>query len=77
MIVGCPPSVVRRASSVVNNFFQRTSPKLLTGFIPNLEEMILIWPSLIIVQMIMVRCISRSHRLNVDFKEENFKNLPV
>ena len=31
------------------------------------------WPSLIIIQMVPVRCISRSHRLKIDFQEENFK----
>ena len=40
-------------------------------------EMILIWPSLILVQTVSVRCISRSHRLKIDFQDENFKNLLV
>ena len=52
---------------------QRTSPKLLAGFLPNLAAMIIIWPSIIIVQMVMVRCISRSHRLKIDFRDENSK----
>ena len=47
-------------------------PKLLAGFLPNLAGMILIWPSLIIVQMVLVRCISRSHRQKIDFRDENF-----
>ena len=56
---------------------QRTSPKLLAGFEPNLAGMVLIWPCLIIVQMFPVCCISRSHRLKIDFRDENFKNLLV
>ena len=36
-------------------------PKLLAGFLPNLAEIILVWPSLINVQMVLVGCISRSH----------------
>ena len=35
-------------------------------FLPNLAGIILIWPSLIIVQMVMVHCIFRSHRLKID-----------
>ena len=54
---------------------QRTSPpKLPPGFLPNLAGMILVWPSLIIVQMVSVHCISRSHRLKIDFQDENFKS---
>ena len=56
---------------------QRASPKLLSVFWPNLAEMILIWPSIIIVQMVLVCCISRSHRLKIDFRDKNFKNLLV
>ena len=52
-------------------------PILLAGFLPNLTGMILILPSLIIVQMVMVRCISRSNWLKIDFRDENFKNLFV
>ena len=48
---------------------QKTSPKLLAG----LNGMILIWPSLKIVQMVPILCISRSHRLKIDFKDDNFK----
>ena len=36
--------------------------------------MILIWPSLIIVLMVSVRCISRLHRLTIDFQDETLKN---
>ena len=35
--------------------------------------MILIWPSLIIVQMVQVHCISRSHRLKIDFEMKTSK----
>ena len=57
---------------------QRTSPpELLAGFLPNLAGMIPTWPSLIIVQLVMVCCISRSQRLKIDFRDENFKNLLV
>ena len=38
----------------------------------NLTGMILIWPSLIIVQMVLVLCIFRSHRLKIDFQNETF-----
>ena len=55
----------------------RTFPKILTGLLPNLTGMILIWPSLLMDQMVPVRCISRSHRLKIDFRDENFKNEPV
>ena len=62
--------VVRR-----QRLLQRTStPSLLAGFGPNLAGMFLIWPSLIIVQTVLVRCISRSHRLKIYFHNENFKN---
>ena len=58
-------AVMCRPSSTIA---QRTSPiKILGGLLPNLTGMILIWPSLIIVQMVMVHCIAMSHRLNIDF----------
>ena len=51
MIVGCPPCVVRR-----ERLLQRESPpKLLAGFLQNIAGMILIWPSLIIVQKVSYR----------------------
>ena len=55
-------SVLRRSSSVVRRqqLLQRTSPpKVLARF--DLTGMILLWLSLIIVQMVPVCCISRSH----------------
>ena len=58
---------------IVNNCFKRTSLKLLAGVCPNLAGMSLIWPYLIIVQMVLVRCISRSHRPRIDFRDENLK----
>ena len=72
-------SVVHRLPYVIRcqQLLQRTSPKLLAGFWPNLKGMILIWPSLIILQMVLVCCISRSHRLKIDFWDKNFKNLLV
>ena len=36
-----------------------------------------IWPYLIIVQMVPVHCISRSHRLKIDFQDGIFNNLLV
>ena len=55
----CLMSVVRQTQ-----LLQRTSPpKLLAGFGTNILGMILIWPSLKIVEMVQVRCLSRSHRL--------------
>ena len=50
-------------------------PKLLVGFWPNMAGMILIWSSLMIVQIFEVCCISRSHRLKIDFRDETFKNI--
>ena len=59
-------TVVRR-----QQLLQRTSPsELLAGFLPNLVGMIFIWPSLKIVQMVTVDCISRSQRLKIDFQYE-------
>ena len=60
-------AVVRRAMCYVcrQQLLQRTyPPKLLAVFLLNLAGLILIWPFLIIVQMILIRCIFRSHRLN-------------
>ena len=54
MIIGCPLSLVRH-----QQLLQRTSPKQLAGFLPNLAVMILTWPSLIIVQMVMAFTISQ------------------
>ena len=71
-------SVVTRVSCVIKQLLERPStPKLFSGFRPNLAGMILIWPSLIIVLMVLVCYISRSPRLKIDFQEENFKNLLV
>ena len=66
VIVGCPRCVVCRVLWVVcrQQLLQRTSPpKLFAGFSSNLAGMILTWPSLIIVQMVLVHWISRSLRL--------------
>ena len=74
----CWMSLVRRAACVVRHqqLLQTTSPpKLLAVFWPNLVGMILIWPSLSIVQMVSVHCISRSYRLKIDFQGENFKKI--
>ena len=69
---------VHSASSVVNSCFKgNLFYKLLPGFLPNMAGMVLIWHSLIIVQMVLVRCIPRSHRLKIDFQDENFKNFLV
>ena len=68
-VVRCEACFVRH-----KQLLQRTSPpKLLAGFLPNLAGMILIWPSLIIVQMVLVCCISRSHRLKIDFRDKTLK----
>ena len=70
MIVGCP------ASGVIwrQQLHQRTSvPELLARFKPNLAGMIRLWPSLIIILMVLVRGISRPHRLKINFQDENFK----
>ena len=40
---------------------------------PNLEGMLLIWPSLKSVQIVQIHCISRSRRLKIDFQDENLK----
>ena len=39
--------------------------------------MILGWSSFKVVQMVLVRCISRSQELKIDFLTKNFKNLLV
>ena len=65
MIIGCPLCVVPR-----QQLLKRTS----LDFLPNLAGIILIWPSLISVQMVMVHCIFRSHRLKID---EKFKTILV
>ena len=73
VINGCASCAVCHQQSL-----QRTSsPKLPAGFGPNLAGMILIWPSLITVQMVLIHFISRSHWLKIDFRDENFKNLLV
>ena len=64
MIIGRQSSVVRR-----QQLLERTSPpKLLAGFLPNLVGMILISPSLKIVQTVQVHSITRSHRLKYRMK---------
>ena len=45
--------------------------KPLPEFLPNLAEMILIWSSLIFVQMVLVCCISMSRRLKLDFQKSS------
>ena len=68
-MAGCPSWVKCR-----QQLLQRTSPpKLLAEFLPNLAGIILIYPSLIIVQIVPIRCVSRSHRLKIDFQDENYK----
>ena len=42
---------------------QLTFSKRLVGLLPNLAEMILMWPSLKIVLMVSVNCIPRPNRL--------------
>ena len=48
-------------------------PKLLVGILPNLAGMILIWPFLIIAQMVQACFTFRSHRLKIDFRDETLK----
>ena len=67
--------ILHRMSPFVNNRFKG---HLLLNYwldFTNLTGMILIWPSVIIVQMVKVHCISRSHRLKIDFRDETFTNL--
>ena len=67
-MVGCQLCIVCR-----QQLLQRTSsPKFVAGFLPNLVGIFLVKPSLLIVQMVLVCCISRSHRLKIDFQDENF-----
>ena len=49
---------------------QRISSKLLAGFLPSLVGMIVIWASLIIVQMVPVYCTTRSNE-ETDSRNEN------
>ena len=66
MIVGCPASTITL----------KDISSLTTGWIrTKLSRNDPFWPSLIIVQMVPVRCISRSHMLKIGFRDENFKNL--
>ena len=71
MIVGCPSSVVNRRQILL----QSTPPPKLRAafFLPNLAEMILIWSSLIIVQMVSVHCIFRAYRLKKSFEMKTLK----
>ena len=73
MIIG----YARRASSVVvrrQQLLQKTSPdNYWLDFDLNLAVTILVLPSMKIVQMVLVRCISRSHKLKIDFRDETFK----
>ena len=60
---------VRRSSCVVNNYFKG---QRMVAFCPNVAGLVLRWPSLIIIQVIPVLCISMSHRLKY-FRDENMK----
>ena len=64
-------SVVRRVSSVVRGqqLLQRTSPpKYLGGLLPNVAGITDPYMALLMIaQMVMVYCISRSHMLKIDF----------
>ena len=48
----------------------KTSSRLkpVPGYLSILAEMILIWSFLIMVQMVQVCCIFRSHKLKIDFQ---------
>ena len=72
MVIGRRSSVVR-----LQQLLQMTFPKLLNELLPNLTGMTLLWLSLLLDQMVPVRCMFRSHRLKMDFRDENFKNLIV
>ena len=71
-IIGCASScvVVRR-----QQLLQRTSPNLLAGFLPNLASIILKWLSLMIVHMVPVRCIPRSHGPKIDYRDDKYKKI--
>ena len=82
--------VTAQGSYVLNRLISSHEPKAqfellltyvvkgqLAGFWPNLAGIILIWFSLIIVQMVPVHCISRSHRLKINLRYENLKNFIV
>ena len=77
MIVGYSLSIVHHLWCIVSKSFKGHIylPKLLAGSGPNLAGMILIRPSLIIVQMVPVHYISRSQGLKIGFQNEHFKNL--
>ena len=67
-----------RWMSVVNNYFKGHLNEWL-DLDQTWQEWSLYGPLyiVIIVQMVPVRCISRSYRLKIDFRDENFKNLLV
>ena len=75
-LLGSP--VVRRPSCVLcrQQLLQMTSSlEQLSGFQPNLAEMILIRHSSLIVKMVSVNCISKSAELKIDPFQKNLKNL--
>ena len=66
-------SVVYRASETMasKDISSKTNGLILT----KLGSYDALWPSINIVQMVLVHFISRSHRLKIDFQDENFKNI--
>ena len=71
------PSVVVGVVVVRPSRIFKQPPKPLIGFWPNFTGMILGWSSFKVVQMVPVRCISRSQELKIDFLTKNLKNLLV
>ena len=66
-------SVVRRPWSTItsNDFSSETTCSILTKLGRNDPYIILFK----IVQIVLVHCTSRSHRLKKDFQDENFKKI--
>ena len=66
MIIGC---LLAMCDVRPQQLLRKISPsKQLAVIRPNHAGMILIWPSFIIVQMVLVHCISSSHRLKKIFE---------
>ena len=64
-----PPSTFVVVSLSVHNLYLLLKP--LIGIWPNFTGMILGWSSFNFVQMVPVHCISRSHKLKIEFSTKN------
>ena len=70
-------SVLRHVLCVNNNCFKGHLLNYWLELDQTLQDRSLLLTSLILLQMVLVHCLSRSDRLKVDFQCENFENLIV